>query len=265
MSKARKAMGHYYGAMGTATILPLAYPGLAAVRVANNAPHIGIKEYYAVARTESGRSRYWAQGKIWDNGPGAIALKQPGHIHRDLKIDGTVVLQIIALPMKEMDAVRAHGHLSAPSHLEPGDERATAFHRLHDAVSASADRLTLEVAVTEAVAAFASITAQSPAFPQRIRRAMAFLQEHLTDEVTLDELAAHTGLDKFHLCRAFRAQVGIPPYAYLTHLRIARAKDLLLSGVPASEVAPQVGLYDQSQLTRHFRRIVGVTPARFCA
>jgi AraC-like DNA-binding protein len=55
----------------------------------------------------------------------------------------------------------------------------------------------------------------------------------------------------------------MPPHAYLTHLRIQRAKELLADGVRASAVAARVGLYDQSQLTRHFRRIVGTTPARY--
>jgi AraC-like DNA-binding protein len=41
------------------------------------------------------------------------------------------------------------------------------------------------------------------------------------------------------------------------------AKQLLAAGVPPSDVAPQVGLYDQSQLNRHFRRIVGTTPGRY--
>jgi AraC-like DNA-binding protein len=77
------------------------------------------------------------------------------------------------------------------------------------------------------------------------------------------DLATYAALDKFHLCRAFRAQIGMPPHAYLTHLRIHRAKELLAQGVRASELAPRVGLYDQSQLTRHFRRIVGTTPARY--
>ena len=77
------------------------------------------------------------------------------------------------------------------------------------------------------------------------------------------DLAAYADLDKFHLCRAFRAQIGMPPHTYLTHLRIARAKELLHRGVRASDVAPLVGFYDQAQLTRHFRRLVGTTPARY--
>jgi AraC-like DNA-binding protein len=52
----------------------------------------------------------------------------------------------------------------------------------------------------------------------------------------------------------------MPPH---THLRVARAKQLLLDGVRASDVAPLVGFYDQAQFTRHFRRLVGTTPARY--
>jgi AraC-like DNA-binding protein len=42
-----------------------------------------------------------------------------------------------------------------------------------------------------------------------------------------------------------------------------RAKALLASGVKPSDLAPQLGLYDQSQLNRHFLRIVGTTPGRY--
>lgn len=80
---------------------------------------------------------------------------------------------------------------------------------------------------------------------------------------TLADLATYADLDKFHLCRAFRAQVGMPPHTYLTHLRIARAKQLLRDGMRASDVAPLVGFYDQAQFTRHFHRLVGTTPARY--
>ncbi len=96
-----------------------------------------------------------------------------------------------------------------------------------------------------------------------MRRAIELLRERLAESVSLDDLARYAELDKFHLCRAFRAQVGLPPHAYLTHLRIQRAKQLLAQGVRASDLAPRVGLYDQAQLTRHFRRIVGTTPARY--
>ena len=96
-----------------------------------------------------------------------------------------------------------------------------------------------------------------------MRRAIEYVRERLGESFTLAELAAHADLDKFHLCRAFRAQVGMPPHAYLTHLRVARAKELLARGMRATDVAQLAGFYDQAQLTRHFTRIVGTTPARY--
>lgn len=99
--------------------------------------------------------------------------------------------------------------------------------------------------------------------PRAVRRARAFLHDAVADKMTLDALAEHAGLDKFHLVRAFRAEVGLPPYEYLTHVRVSKAKELLQRGVLVAEAAQAVGFYDESQLHRHFRRIVGITPGRF--
>lgn len=121
----------------------------------------------------------------------------------------------------------------------------------------------VELALTEAIATFARLGTANTEHTRPVRRAMAYLRERLAESITLDDLATHAGFDKFHLCRAFRAQIGMPPHTYLTHLRVQRARELLAEGVRASDLAPRVGFYDQSLLTRHFRRIVGVTPARY--
>jgi len=57
--------------------------------------------------------------------------------------------------------------------------------------------------------------------------------------------------------------MGLPPHAYVTHRRVSVAQDLLAHGLSQAEVAARVGLYDQSQLHRHFKRIVGVTPGAY--
>jgi AraC-like DNA-binding protein len=243
--------------------LPVSMPGLRAVRWTTASLHAGMKDYYAVGRIEHGRTEWWGGGKVWRSAPGCIVVKQPGDVHRDLARDGATTWTVITLPANDVARVRDEGKVTALPQLEAKDERAAPFHRLHDAVCAGADRLSLEVALAEAVSAFAVISSANPGHTRPVRRAMEYLRERLADSITLEDLAVHANLDKFHLCRAFRAQIGMPPHAYLTHLRIARAKELLLLGVRASDVAPLVGLYDQSQLTRHFRRIVGTTPARY--
>jgi AraC-like DNA-binding protein len=263
MPKPSRRSAVYFFGMSVDEVVPVSLPGLRVFRSTTDQLRVGMKAYHAVARTERGRSEWWAQGKVWSSGPGSLQLKRPGDVHRDIAHDGPITFQVILLPASAFERVGDEGKIISHPHLEPGDERGRPFHRLHDAIAAGADRLSLEVALTEAVTALTLLKSAVPDHTRPVRRAMEYLRERLGDAVTLEDIALYAGLDKFHLCRAFRAQIGMPPHAYLTHLRIARAKELLESGVRASEVAPRVGLYDQSQLNRHFRRIVGTTPARY--
>ena len=242
-------------------VLPVSVPGLRALRWWSDELYVGMKETYTITRVEAGRSSFLTRGKVWSSGPGSLRIQEPGDVVRDLSRDGPATYQIVALPRHTVEG--ESGKLTIYSHLAPGDSRGAAYQRLHSAVTVGAERLELEVAVTEAISAFAAICSAKCEYTRAVRRAIELLRERLDDEVTLDALADHAATDKFHLCRAFRTQVGLPPHAYLTRLRIMRAKELLAAGVRPSEVAPRVGLYDQSQLNRHFRRIVGTTPGAY--
>lgn len=244
--------------------LPVAMPGVRAVRATTDSLHTKLKESYCVGRLDRGDLEWWGGGRVWRSAPGNIMVKQPGDVHRDLARSGATTFTVITLPTDDAARMQREGRAVALPQLDANDERAAPFHRLIDAITAGGDRLAIEVAVAEAISTLAIIS-NPPAYSRPVRRAKEYLRAHLATAIKLDELAAHAELDKFHLCRAFRAQVGMPPHAYLTHLRIARAKELLLRGVRASELAPLVGLYDQAQLTRHFRRLVGTTPARYAS
>jgi len=96
-----------------------------------------------------------------------------------------------------------------------------------------------------------------------VGRALEYLEEHYARTVPLDELARESGLGKFHLVRAFKHEVGLPPHAYQTRLRVARAMELLRRGRSISHAAYSVGFAAQSHLHRHFKRILGVTPGEY--
>jgi AraC-like DNA-binding protein len=81
--------------------------------------------------------------------------------------------------------------------------------------------------------------------------------------ITLDEAAKLVHAHPAHLVRAFSREYGMPPHRYLTGRRVDLARRYLLDGCPPAEVATLAGFYDQSHLNRHFRRMLGVTPARF--
>jgi AraC-like DNA-binding protein len=243
--------------------LPVSLPGLYAERVTTTSLHMGVKEHYGVGRIECGHTEWWGGGRVWRSASGCILVKQPGDVVRHLAHSGPTTFTAVTLPTSDVSRVRDEHRWVAIPQLDVQDERAAPFHRLMNAVCGGADRLSLEVALAEAINALALVSDAHPGHSRPVRRAMECLRERLDDSITLDDLARYAEFDKFHLCRVFRAQVGMPPHTYLTHLRIARAKQLLVRGVRASDVAPLVGFYDQAQLTRHFRRLVGTTPARY--
>ncbi|MFF9896280.1 AraC family transcriptional regulator [Streptomyces longispororuber] len=89
------------------------------------------------------------------------------------------------------------------------------------------------------------------------------LDARLPQGVTLGEAAALVHAHPSHLVRAFSTAFGIAPHQYLMARRVDRARRLLLDGLPVTEVAAAVGFYDQAHLTRHFKRLLGVTPGRY--
>ncbi|MFD8224659.1 AraC family transcriptional regulator [Streptomyces massasporeus] len=104
-----------------------------------------------------------------------------------------------------------------------------------------------------------------PADPVLARRLRELLDERIVEGVALREAAGLLGVHPAHLVRAFSAAYGIAPHQYLTSLRVGRARRLLLEGRSPGDTAVAAGFYDQSHLTRHFRRLVGVPPGRYKA
>lgn len=102
-----------------------------------------------------------------------------------------------------------------------------------------------------------------PAAPPAVRAARDLLHARLTSPPSLEELASAVGTGPFALLRAFRAAYGLPPHAYVTNLRVQRAREMLDAGLRPAEVAARAGFTDQSHLTRHFKRIVGVPPGAY--
>jgi AraC-like DNA-binding protein len=95
------------------------------------------------------------------------------------------------------------------------------------------------------------------------RQVMNRLADQLTGPPALAELAAEAGLSRYQLLRAFRTEVGMPPYAWLAQHRVARARVLLEQGHRPAAAATLTGFADQAHLTRWFRRVVGVTPGAY--
>ncbi len=97
----------------------------------------------------------------------------------------------------------------------------------------------------------------------RIRRLCAYMEEHFSENITLDRLLELTDCGKSYLLRSFTKQTGVSPYRYLQTVRLDRAKRFLEQGVPPVEAADLAGFADQSHFTHFFREFTGLTPRQY--
>ena len=89
------------------------------------------------------------------------------------------------------------------------------------------------------------------------------MRDRYPEPLALQDLAAVAGLTQFQLIGLFRKGVGMTPHAYLTQIRLEAARGKLRTSTPVAEAAISSGFYDQSALTRHFKRCYGITPLQF--
>ncbi len=82
-------------------------------------------------------------------------------------------------------------------------------------------------------------------------------------KITLDDLESEFKINKFKIWRLFNNEIGISPIEYQNSIRIEKSKALLNSTISISNVALEVGFFDQSHFTLNFKKYVGVTPKQY--
>ena len=99
---------------------------------------------------------------------------------------------------------------------------------------------------------------------ERIIRVMLHIHAHITDTITLDELASIACVTKSYLIRLFTHTMGMSPVRYVNRKKIERAQLMLLTEqVPVKEVAYRLGFSDHSYFIRFFHQTVGISPQEY--
>lgn len=90
-----------------------------------------------------------------------------------------------------------------------------------------------------------------------------YINSHLEEDTTIDELSEEFYLSKFHLLREFKKHTGTTIHKYIIQKKLIRAKELILNGLSITDVYKQCGFGDYSNFFRAFKNEYGVTPKQF--
>lgn len=239
------------------------------------APH--THEGFAIGVIESGSETFTYRRHLRVAPAGSVVLINPGELHTGEALTEEGWRYRMLYPdasILQRAASEVNGRSAPlPFFAEPVVQDAHAARlllNLHNALEAGESQLERESRLLWTMAQLVARHADArPGVPSVrveqdvVARVRMHLQQHVSRNVTLGELSQAVNMSAFHLLRLFRDATGAPPHTYLNQLRIVRAKALLREGCPIADVASAAGFSDQSHLTRHFKRTVGVTPGQF--
>lgn len=222
---------------------------------------------------------YFYRGTHYPVPIGSLSVIHPGEMHSTRDVDyrhtpATYRMMFVSPTLMRIAVAEVGGRTSSlpffptPIILDP--QLSALFLNFHQASESAVSQLEQESlllsALTQLIQQYADIrTSPKPMGWERpgIQRVREYLEENLTENVTLDQLAQIACLSPHHLNRVFCHQVGLPPHQYQIQLRVAQAKALLAKGLPVQQVVLETGFADRSHLTRHFKRLVHVTPGKY--
>lgn len=100
--------------------------------------------------------------------------------------------------------------------------------------------------------------------PWAERRSVELMRARLSEDISLEELAAEVRLSTFHFSRMFKRSVGVPPRVYLTRLRVEKACELLeWTDLTVTEIAQEVGYSSNQVLARVLMKHRRMSPSDY--
>lgn len=238
-------------------------------------PHAHEEFMLAVSENGYASPRFW--GGVQRIGPGDVFVLSPGEVHSGGPAENSIWRYRAFYPPASLMR-RAAQELTGRDRGVPHFTRAVFndphvvhfLRRAHIALEQPGSALARESRLLEALAnliarhAVGRLAARPIGNEHRaVKLAKDYLDSLPTENVPLKTLARQVDLSPFHLSRVFRRETGLSPHTYQILVRLRLAKTLLAEGAPISQAAVDAGFYDQAHLTRHFKRVFGVTPGRY--
>ena len=232
-------------------------------------------ECYVIGFVEGGKRHLWCKNQECDVSTGDLILFNPRDNHCCAPVDGQLLdyravniqPEIMEKSVKEITGRSFRPYFTQNVVFRSDITRSVAA--LYDAILRHASKLEkeeslfflLEQLLQEYAEPFSEETISRPN-PQ-IQSLCTYMEEHFSDNLSLDELTAMTTFGKSYLLRSFTKQIGVSPYRYLQTIRLDKAKHFLEQGIAPVDAAAMAGFSDQSHFTNFFKEFIGLTPRQY--
>ncbi|MEG7529785.1 MAG: AraC family transcriptional regulator [Hungatella sp.] len=100
-------------------------------------------------------------------------------------------------------------------------------------------------------------------YSHRIQPVMAYIDQHLSEALSLESISTACSLDKYYLSHLFKKETESTIFQYILVKRIAQAKELLSLGSSVTEACQQSGFNDYANFIRSFKKVTGYSPGHF--
>ncbi len=245
-------------------------------------PEYHYHEFHKILLLVSGSGAYAVEGSRYLLQPGDLVLIGSGCVHRPEFEPGTSYERIILYISPEFlrresvaDCDLADCFSGARGHvLRPGEKARAALFALAAelerelggdgygrVILSTAAVLRLLVHLNRELRHTAS-PQPSPVTPtnERVLDMLRYLDAHLSEDISIDDLAERFYLSKYHMMRLFRRETGSTIHSYLTERRLLLARELIAGGMSATDACYRSGWRSYSSFTRAFGRRFGTTP-----
>ena len=244
-------------------------------------------DFYEVYYLLDGQVEYWVDGRIIRMKPGDLLLINPQELHRPLVgSDGDRYERIVLWIHKDYLENLASGKnklsrcfdQSLPNRICPADaERPILKARMHELVCEFYSRdfgsglcaqglfLQLMVQLNRLALRTQDPDREESQMSALVQQTMNYIRDNISAPLSLEGIAGHLYVSKYHLSHAFSREVGVSLYRYIMLRRLLLARQLLLAGQGAGQVSISCGFSDYASFYRAFKAEYGVSPREYAA
>ncbi|MEG0860101.1 MAG: AraC family transcriptional regulator [Pseudomonas sp.] len=223
-------------------------------------------ESFSVGAITGGRSTYVSGDSHQQVSAGTVVLMNPGVVHTCNPIDGepwSYLMLYVDLPWMQGLGFQPFEVLSSRSQSLYQDLCQLHALLVDEQFSSTSKHAALRIFFSELIRQLPSGGLSTGQVNPRLLVAAAFIREHCTQPLRLQEIGEAAGLSTSYLIRAFKQHFGLTPHGYLIDQRVQYARARLRRGGLIAEVALEAGFADQAHLQRAFKRQLAATPGHY--